>query len=87
MNGTNIQTTPLDLQLTVKPNTTVLPRCLQILSRRGYMLIDMKTEVKSNGDAVLLCHVSGPASWHQSIGGLLLKLTDVKAVTVKEATP
>jgi acetolactate synthase regulatory subunit len=75
---------PLNLSLTVMQNSTVLPRCLQVLSRRGYVLCKLDTIPMGNGQAQIHMTVIGDATKHQSIPGLLARLIDV--VEVKEIT-
>lgn len=75
----------LDLLLTVRQSVTVLPRCLQILSRRGFVLTKLVTEKTKEGDTVLHFTVSGPKRWHKQLVRLLERLVDVDKVRAGEA--
>lgn len=75
---------PLKLTLTVRNTITVLPRCLQVLSRRGFMLVSLRTD--DSGDTALLrILVVGPKHWHAAVPELLSKLVDVQSVTVEHS--
>lgn len=69
------------LVVTVKNNVTILPRLLQILSRRGVTLTELRTETLSESRAKLHCTLMVPEQWHSSLSSLLLKLVDVEAVS------
>lgn len=70
----------LHLRITVNQNKTVLPRCLQILSRRGFVLKALLTYEISPAIAQLHCAVQGPERWHEVLPQLLSKAVDVLAV-------
>jgi acetolactate synthase regulatory subunit len=78
-------TETLELQLTVRSSVTVLPRCLQVLSRRGFVLLELSTEQTENAQMVLHCTINGPVRWHEPLVRLLERLVDVERVTVKES--
>ena len=71
----------MTLRLEVQQSTTVLPRCLQILSRRGFVLTHLKT-TETDTSAVLMLTVRGPVRWQQALPRLLSRLVDVNAVSV-----
>ncbi len=74
------------LDITCQPATTVLPRCLQILSRRGYMLTHLETLPAAQGDrqasdtVVMRCTLHGPERWHEALLPLLERIVDVRSV-------
>ena len=68
----------LHLSITARQNQTVLPRCLQILSRRGFTLLALETTRIDDIFVSLEISCTGPARWHISIVGLLEKLVDVQ---------
>jgi acetolactate synthase regulatory subunit len=74
----------LKLRITVKQSQTVLPRCLQILSRRGCTLLELSTEDLGNGAVVLHCVISAPPQWRVALPALLEKSVDVKKVVTDE---
>lgn len=78
--------TQVTLTLQVYPSITVLPRVLQILSRRGYRLLDLSTRTEAPETARMICRVEGPAHWHPRIGALIDKLIDVHSVTLEEVS-
>ena len=80
------QTHTLQLAITVKQNRTVLSRCLQTFSRRGFTLTALTTKNLEDGDAILHCTLHGPQSWHTTLPQLLHKLIDVKKVEIVEAS-
>jgi acetolactate synthase regulatory subunit len=75
-----MQNTHLHLKITVRQNRTVLPRCLQLVSRRGFVLKALLTQQRQPAIAQLHCTLYGPTRWHGSIPLLLNKTTDVLAV-------
>lgn len=79
----NSSAATLHLTIDVQQNVTVLPRCLQILSRRGFILTTLTTEQLPDGEARLVCSAEGPRDWHDAIPGLLEKLVDVRSVGVQ----
>lgn len=70
----------LNLDITVQQNRTVLARCLQICSRRGFTLVSLHTETHNQHEATLHCQLHGPANWHAPLPLLLARLIDVKNV-------
>jgi acetolactate synthase small subunit len=72
--------TPLRLTMTITPTVTVLPRVMQILSRRGYILQELQTSEISTHLSEVRCTVVGPVHWHDAIGPLLERLVDVRSV-------
>lgn len=70
----------LALHILVLQSVTVLPRCMQILSRRGFTLLRLDTEHAADGLAVLRCTVRGPERWHDQLTSLIERLTDVVSV-------
>jgi acetolactate synthase regulatory subunit len=75
---------PIRLDIEVTQNVTVLPRILQILSRRGIILESISTEQIDDLTAVLHCSLLAPTTWHDPIGPLLLRLVDVKDVKIRQ---
>lgn len=69
--------TELHLRLTVQQGVTVLPRILQILSRRGFTLTDLTTKPHANGTATLLLTTVGDSHWHDAVPHLVSRLVDV----------
>jgi acetolactate synthase regulatory subunit len=67
----------LRLKIGAYNNRTVLPRCLQILSRRGFRLTTLLTREIRHGEVELHCILEGPSEWHESIPELLNKTVDV----------
>lgn len=76
--------TQLTLHITATPSLTLLPRCLQILSRRGFLLTDVTTENVSDVAVILHLAVVGPLRWHQPIVSLLGRVVEVSAVTATQ---
>lgn len=70
----------LQLAITVRQNHTVLSRCLQVFSRRGFTLITLTTKELDNGYAILHCTLIGPPHWHNTLPQLVHKIIDVKKV-------
>jgi acetolactate synthase regulatory subunit len=75
--------TQLQLRVTARQSVTVLPRCLQILSRRGYILTELTTEPVDDSTVVLTLAVEGQARWHDSIVNLLSRVVEVDDVTLE----
>jgi acetolactate synthase small subunit len=75
--------TTMTLYVTVRQSITVLPRCLQILSRRGYKLLDLTTEPIDDSVARLKMVVEGYSSWHDALPHLLHRIVEVDEVTVE----
>ncbi len=75
---------PLYVSITAQCNTSVLPRCLQILSRRGFMLTELQTEQFGTSQIIMHCTLLGPDRWHSSLIPLLERVVDV--IGVKEIT-
>jgi acetolactate synthase regulatory subunit len=75
----------LHLKLTVRQSVTVMPRCLQILSRRGYIVNKLLTEPIDDTSAVIRLSVIGQQRWHTAIPHLLSRIVEVENVTVEEA--
>lgn len=73
----------LYFEVVAKKTVTVLPRILQVLSRRSFLLEELSTEALPDGMVRLSCAASGPVRWFESLPGFLEKLVDVKSVTVK----
>lgn len=69
-------------EIVAERSISVLPRVLQVLSRRGFLVEELSTENLPRGMCKLSCTVSGPAHWHKSIPGLLGKLVEVQSVQV-----
>lgn len=69
------------LEVIVRRSVTVLPRILQVLSRRGITLETLQTTYLGADTAVLQMSVVAPLKWHGSIAGLITKLVDVQKVT------
>jgi hypothetical protein len=65
------------LVLTVRPGITVLPRCLQILSRRGYMLTALRTTELSTSTTQLTLTLTGPPHWQAALPNLMTRLVEV----------
>lgn len=78
--------TTLKLTLTARPTVTVLPRCLQILSRRGYRLTQLSAEEQRDGLETVHLVAVGPSRWHPAIPNLIARLVDVQTVTAEEET-
>lgn len=74
----------LKLQLTVRQGVMVLPRCLQVLSRRGYQLTVLQTRQGDDGDAVLYMTIEGNIRWHKDIAALLERVIDVRFVRTED---
>lgn len=72
----------LDLDITVVHNVTVLPRMLQVISRRGMVMTKLSTDQIAGGRAVLHCSIESPVRWHKTIAPLLERLIDVESVVV-----
>ncbi len=68
--------------ITARHNHTLLPRILQILSRRGCTLIRLDTQPIGGDMARLNCTIQAPERWHGSLPGLLLRLIDIESVEV-----
>ncbi len=79
----NLPNLELQLELTIRPGVTVLPRCLQILSRRGFILTKLTSRRQPGGLIILECIVEGPKRWHTPIITLLERLTDVEKAISK----
>lgn len=75
--------TKMELQLTVRQNTTVLPRILQVLSRRGFTVTSLQTNGPAN-ETCLSMTVLGPAKWEHALPQLLLRLVDVHEASAQE---
>jgi acetolactate synthase regulatory subunit len=56
---THKEQTEIRLVITVRQGVTVLPRCLQILSRRGFTLVSLSTSAYEDGTATLMMDVVG----------------------------
>jgi acetolactate synthase regulatory subunit len=76
--------TTLKLRLTVRQGVTVLPRCLQVLSRRGYILTGMTSRKAGATVSVLSLTLEGADRWHAAIPHLLSRIIDVDEVQVEE---
>lgn len=74
--------TTLYLNITVAQNVTVLPRILQVISRRGLILTSLVTTPQQDGSSVLACTVQTPERWQGTIAPLLERLHDVILVEV-----
>ncbi len=85
MANTDQEIQELDLRLTVHDVVTVLPRCLQILSRRGFRLTQL---VSTQEGAIrhLTCTIEGPVRWHGSIVLYLRRVHDVIDAQLVDAT-
>jgi acetolactate synthase regulatory subunit len=81
MNNVN-DVSSVTLCLTVRQSVTVLPRCLQILSRRGFTLLELSTEPTDGGFAKLTMVVKGNRSWHSALPHLLQRVIDIKEVAM-----
>lgn len=67
----------LHLKITAAASHTVLPRCLQVLSRRRFTLKALLTRDLSPSQIEMHCTVQGPLHWHDSLPGLLTKTAEV----------
>lgn len=76
------------LQITAEQSVTLMPRIMQILSRRGLVLIRLRTIPDENTNMVTLrLIVRGELRWHSSLPELIRRLVDVIDVhTEKEPT-
>ncbi|MDB5181808.1 MAG: hypothetical protein JWP13_571 [Candidatus Saccharibacteria bacterium] len=72
------------LVLRVRQSVTVLPRCLQNLSRRGYIVLELSTKTVDATTAKLTMTIEGEQRWHSALPHLLSRLVDVEDVTVEE---
>ena len=70
----------LHLKLTVRNSRMALPRCVQALSRRGFVLRALLTQELDHATVQLRCTLEGPIHWHDAIPRLLQKNIDVLAV-------
>ena len=75
-----MNTTTMQLIITAKQGVTLLPRCLQVLSRRGCIITKLETESATNGAVMLRADVQAPAKWQSVLPGLLERLHDVESV-------
>lgn len=66
--------------VTARQGVTLLPRCLQVLSRRGYIIQNIRTDDNPDGSVTLHITARGPDRWHNAVPDLLNKLTDVTDV-------
>jgi acetolactate synthase regulatory subunit len=71
----------LQITITARRSTTVLPRCLQILSRRSYILTGLRSTWPDDSTIVMECTLTGPERWHAAVVSLLERVIDVQAVT------
>lgn len=71
----------LKLKITARQHTTLLPRCLQILSRRGFILEELHTRVEDT-HIILSISLMGPTKWHAYIPNLLARLYDIDEIEV-----
>ncbi len=69
-----------NLIIDAKQNVTLVPRILQILSRRGYTLEELKTIQISGTDIRLKLMASGDPRWHDQLIRLIGRLIDVTTV-------
>ena len=67
-------------ELTVEDSTMVVPRMLQVLSRRGFVLRSLSTDQLDDGILKLQCTVEGAAQWEKTLPGLLHKLVEVHSI-------
>lgn len=74
----------LRLRLSVHQSVMALPRCLQVLSRRGYTLLHLQTEPATSNTVVLTMTLYGERDWHEAIPDLLNKIIGVEQVAVQE---
>ena len=74
--------TTLELTVVGKQGVTLLPRCLQVLSRRGCMVTKLTTEPAADDQLVRLrLDVQAPTKWEVALPGLIERLHDVEAVS------
>lgn len=73
------------LYISAYPSVTLLPRCLQILSRRSFTLNGLQTETQEDGTILLHCDVTGPEQWEKPLIHLLARCVDVIAVSDEPA--
>lgn len=69
----------INLVIAANDNVMMVPRILQILSRRGYRLTKLET-TQTDGQTLYRCRVEGEERWQASMAGLIAKLPDVERV-------
>ncbi len=72
----------IKLRIQVKQNVTVLPRILQVFSRRSIVMRDLMTNDLRGGRAELWCTIQTTSKWEESIPDLLSRLVDVENVEI-----
>ncbi|HEX8182267.1 MAG TPA: hypothetical protein VF575_01545 [Candidatus Saccharimonadales bacterium] len=77
--------TTCTLVITAKDTMTVLPRCLQILSRRGCKLTALTTGTLPNAEVVMRCTILAPGRWQEPLIKLLERIVDVRHVELETA--
>ena len=72
-----------DLKLVIVANDDLMlvPRVVQILSRRGYRLVELTSLELDTGDWRYECAVRGDERWQNALPGLISKLPTVKEVS------
>lgn len=75
----------LQLDITARQNVTVMPRILQVLSRRGVILHGLHTKKLDNHTVLLHCILETPVAWQHSLPSLLVRLVDVQSVQIVRA--
>ncbi len=77
------------LDIVAEDSISLLPRVLQILSRRGCLVREISTDQLENGRIQLTCYIEAPEQWTPALPGLIRRLIDVDTVAVstpQEAT-
>lgn len=78
----DVQPHLLQLDITARQNVTVLPRILQVLSRRGVILHGLHTQKLDDRTVLLRCIIETPVAWRHSLPSLLVRLVDVQSVQI-----
>lgn len=71
----------LHLTVVATDSYMVLPRILQLLSRRGWRLVGLATETHENHVISYACEMEGDAKWNELLPLLIAKLADVREVS------
>lgn len=76
------------MHITANESVTLLPRILQILSRRGFTLMELRTSATpdDNDDAPIELNmtIKGDTKWKNSLPSLISRLIDVVDVHIGE---
>lgn len=74
----------IQFTITGRQGVTLLPRCLQLLSRRGFIVHEIRTNPLGNHKVEIFLSAEGDSKWNAAVPHLISRLVDVDSVRVEE---